>query len=142
MGRWECEGKQAMFDEVLWFCSAVQMRSLAICSHSMHAPALSVLSAFLLCFILPPSYLLNASCFIPTPSCPACLGVQMPWLVEALASLSYVRYSFEALVITEFHGADGFRFTAFHQPGVPEDKVGACVCVWIMARCTRRIRWS
>ena len=34
------------------------------------------------------------------------------------------RYSFEALLITEFHGAEGFRFTAFHNPGVPEDRCG------------------
>ena len=33
------------------------------------------------------------------------------------------RYSFEALVINEFHGAEGFRFTAFHNPGVPPDSV-------------------
>ena len=33
------------------------------------------------------------------------------------------RYSFEALLITEFHGADGFRFTAFHNPWVPPDRI-------------------
>lgn len=33
------------------------------------------------------------------------------------------RYAFEALVSTEFHGATDFRFTAFHQPGAPSDKL-------------------
>lgn len=33
------------------------------------------------------------------------------------------RYSFEALLIAEFHGAEGFRFTAFHNPGVPPDRI-------------------
>ena len=33
------------------------------------------------------------------------------------------RYSFEALLITEFHGSTDFRFTAFHNPGVPPDRI-------------------
>jgi len=48
---------------------------------------------------------------------------RMPAVVDWASSLSYVRYSFEGLLINEFHGVDGFRFTAFHQPGVPSDKV-------------------
>ena len=33
------------------------------------------------------------------------------------------RYAYEALVVNEFHGVDGFRFTAFHPPGAPEDSI-------------------
>ncbi|KAF5834484.1 hypothetical protein DUNSADRAFT_8809 [Dunaliella salina] len=48
---------------------------------------------------------------------------KMPGWIGWAAGLSYVRYAFEALVSTEFHGATGFRFTAFHQPGAPPDKL-------------------
>ncbi|GFR46198.1 hypothetical protein Agub_g7729, partial [Astrephomene gubernaculifera] len=48
---------------------------------------------------------------------------RMPRLVAWLADLSYVRYAFEALLIGEFGGATGFRFTGFHQPGTPPDQV-------------------
>lgn len=40
---------------------------------------------------------------------------KMPGLVGLAAGGSYVRWGFEALASNEFHGADGFRFTAFHQ---------------------------
>ncbi len=33
-------------------------------------------------------------------------------------------YAFEALLISEFSGAVGFRFTGYHQPGTPPDQVG------------------
>ncbi len=33
------------------------------------------------------------------------------------------RYAFEALLIGEFGGATGFRFTGYHQPGTPPDQV-------------------
>lgn len=48
---------------------------------------------------------------------------QMPLLLSLLASLSHVRYSYEALMTNEFHGAEGFRFTAFHHPGVKPDDI-------------------
>ncbi|EFJ49894.1 hypothetical protein VOLCADRAFT_104135 [Volvox carteri f. nagariensis] len=48
---------------------------------------------------------------------------RMPQLVAWLADLSYVRYAFEALLIGEFGGATGFRFTGYHQPGTPPDEV-------------------
>lgn len=44
-------------------------------------------------------------------------------LPAAVVTLCNCRYSFEALLITEFHGADGYRFTAFHQPGAPPDQI-------------------
>ena len=58
-----------------------------------------------------------------TRHCPCpCLLSSMP-LASASTLPHITRYSFEALLITEFHGADGFRFTAFHNPGVPPDRI-------------------
>ncbi|KXZ50395.1 hypothetical protein GPECTOR_16g568 [Gonium pectorale] len=48
---------------------------------------------------------------------------RMPRLVAWVADLSYVRYAFECLLVGEFGGATGFRFTGYHQPGTPPDQV-------------------
>ncbi|GIL74182.1 hypothetical protein Vretifemale_4181, partial [Volvox reticuliferus] len=48
---------------------------------------------------------------------------RMPRLVGWLADLSYVRYAFEALLIGEFAGATGFRFTGYLEPGTPPEQV-------------------
>ncbi|GIL42172.1 hypothetical protein Vafri_236 [Volvox africanus] len=48
---------------------------------------------------------------------------RMPPLVGWLADLSYVRYAFEALLIGEFGGATGFRFTGYLEPGTPPEQV-------------------
>lgn len=41
----------------------------------------------------------------------------LPWPVAALSRLSYARYAYEALVVNEFAGAQGYKLTAFPKPG-------------------------
>lgn len=47
----------------------------------------------------------------------------VPWPITWLVQLSYVRYAFEALLINEFHGAAGFRFTGFAPKGTAPDHI-------------------
>ena len=49
--------------------------------------------------------------------------VAFPSFLKWLPYLSFVRYGFEALLINEFHGATGFRYTAENQPTVDPDHV-------------------
>eukprot|EP00798_Chlamydomonas_sp_ICE-L_P020668 gene20668-27458_t len=50
-------------------------------------------------------------------------SVALANMAGSLLVLMNAIYAFEAIVIAEFHGAEGFRFTAFHEPGVPDDQV-------------------